>query len=64
MAIPAGGEIVVELTIEDSAFDVVNDEGEVIREGNTFDLFAGVSQPDELSRELTGSSCVRVSVVK
>lgn len=64
VAIPAGGEIVVELTIEDSAFDVVNDEGEVIREGNTFDLFAGVSQPDELSRELTGSSCVRVSVVK
>ncbi|MCR5057227.1 MAG: glycoside hydrolase family 3 C-terminal domain-containing protein [Clostridiales bacterium] len=64
VAIPAGGEIVVELTIEDSAFDVVDDEGEVIREGNTFDLFAGVSQPDELSRELTGSSCVRVSVVK
>ncbi len=64
VAIPAGEEIVVELTIEDSAFDVVNDEGEVIREGNTFDLFAGVSQPDELSRELTGSSCVRVSVVK
>ena len=64
VAIPAGGEIVVELTIEDSAFDVVNDEGEVVRDGNTFDLFAGVSQPDELSRELTGSSCVRVSVVK
>ncbi|MBR4011122.1 MAG: glycoside hydrolase family 3 C-terminal domain-containing protein [Clostridiales bacterium] len=64
VAIPAGEEIVVELTIEDSAFDVVNDEGEVVRDGNTFDLFAGVSQPDELSRELTGSSCVRVSVVK
>ena len=64
VAIPAGGEIVVELTIEDSAFDVVNDEGEVVRDGNTFDLFAGVSQPDELSRKLTGSSCVRVSVVK
>ncbi len=64
VAIPSGGEIVVELTIEESAFDVVNEEGEVIREGNTFDLFAGVSQPDELSRELTGSSCVCVSVVK
>ena len=64
VAIPAGGETVVELAIEESAFDVVNDEGEVIRDGNTFDLYAGTSQPDELSRELTGSSCVRVSVVK
>ena len=64
VAIPAGGETVVELAIEEGAFDVVNDEGEVIRDGNTFDLYAGTSQPDELSRELTGSSCVRVSVVK
>ena len=64
VAIPAGGETVVEMTIEEGAFDVVNDEGEVIRDGNTFDLYAGTSQPDELSRELTGSSCVRVSVVK
>ena len=64
VAIPAGGETVVELAIEEGAFDVVNDEGEVIRDGNTFDLYAGTSQPDDLSRELTGSSCVRVSVVK
>lgn len=64
VAIPAGGEITVQIKIEESAFDVVNDEGEVIRDGNTFDLFAGVSQPDEKSKELTGSSCIRVSVVK
>ena len=64
VAIPAGGEEVVELTISESAFDVVNDEGEVIRDGNTFDLFAGMNQPDDLSKELTGASCIRVSVVK
>ena len=64
VAIPAGGETMVQIKIDDSAFDVVNDEGEVIRDGNTFDLFAGVSQPDEKSKELTGSSCIRVSVVK
>ncbi len=64
VAIPAGGETTVQIKIDDSAFDVVNDEGEVIRDGNTFDLFAGVSQPDEKSKELTGSSCIRVSVVK
>ena len=64
VAIPAGGETMVQIKIDDSAFDVVNDEGEVIRDGNTFDLFAGVSRPDEKSKELTGSSCIRVSVVK
>ena len=64
VAIPAGGEVSVQIQIGESAFDVVNDEGEVIRDGNTFDLFAGVSQPDEKSKELTGSSCIRVSVVK
>lgn len=64
VAIPAGGEEVIDFEIAEGAFDVVNEEGEVIRDGNTFDLFAGVSQPDELSRELTGSSCIRVSVVK
>ncbi|MBP5415980.1 MAG: glycoside hydrolase family 3 C-terminal domain-containing protein [Clostridiales bacterium] len=64
VAIPAGGEITVQIKIDDSAFDVVNEEGEVIRDGNTFDLFAGVNQPDEKSKELTGSSCIRVSVVK
>ena len=64
VAIPAGGETMVQIKIDDSAFDVVNDEGEVIRDGNTFDLFAGVSQPDEKSKELTGSSCIRVYVVK
>lgn len=64
VAIPAGGEVSVQIEIGESAFDVVNDDGEVIRDGNTFELFAGVSQPDEKSEELTGSSCIRVSVVK
>ncbi len=64
VAIPAGGEEVVELVLEESAFDVVNDEGEVIRDGSNFDLYAGMNQPDELSEKLTGSSCIRVSVVK
>lgn len=64
VAIPAGGEEIVKIAIPAGAFDVVNDEGEVIRDGNTFDLFAGTCQPDEKSEELTGSSCIRISVVK
>ena len=64
VAIPAGGEEIVKIAIPAGAFDVVNDEGEVIRDGNTFDLFAGTCQPDKKSEELTGSSCIRVSVVK
>ena len=64
VALAAGSEEKVKIKICDSAFTVVDDEGNVITDGNTFDLFAGTSQPDELSEKLTGASCIRVSVVK
>ena len=64
VAIPAGGEEKVTIKILPGAFDVVNEKGEVIRDGNTYDMFAGICQPDEKSEALTGSSCIRISVVK
>ena len=64
VAIAAGAEEKVRITLEKGAFEVVNDEGEVISGGNSFTIYAGTSQPDEKSKELTGSSCISVSVVK
>jgi len=64
VALAAGSEEKVKIKIGDSAFTVVDDEGNVITDCNTFDIYAGISQPDELSEKLTGSSCIRVSVVK
>ena len=64
VAIPAGSEEEIELSICDSAFTVVNDEGEVISGGNEFTFYAGTCQPDPLSEKLSGTSCVSVSVVK
>lgn len=54
----------VELTIHESAFETVNEKGERSREGNEFTLYAGVSQPDSLSKALTGSDCLSVCITK
>ncbi|MBO4927212.1 MAG: glycoside hydrolase family 3 C-terminal domain-containing protein [Clostridiales bacterium] len=64
VALAAGSEEEVQISIGDSAFTVVNDEGEVIDGGSEFVFYAGTSQPDPLSESLTGIPCVSVSVVK
>lgn len=52
----------VELKIADEAFDVVNAEGKRVREGSKFTLYAGTSQPDAISENLTGSKCLSVDI--
>ncbi|MBO4687522.1 MAG: glycoside hydrolase family 3 C-terminal domain-containing protein [Clostridiales bacterium] len=64
VAIPAGGEENVTIPLEESAFSVVNDEGEVVSGGSDFTLFAGTSQPDELSQKLGAGPVVKVNIVK
>ena len=64
VALAAGSEEKIDFTLDASSFEVVDEEGNVITDGNTFDLFAGTSQPDPLSEKLSGASCIRVSVVK
>ncbi len=54
----------VELKIPESAFEVVNAEGERVVEGNKFTLYAGTSQPDPLSENLTGTKTVSVDIMK
>lgn len=60
-----GGETKeVELKIGTEAFTVVNEEGERLVEGGRFLFSAGLGQPDERTRELTGKECVGFTVVR
>lgn len=52
----------IEIKIPNSTFEVVNEDGEFVREGNEFTLYAGVCQPDKLSEFLTDSKCQSVNL--
>ena len=52
----------VEIPVREDAFYVVDEEGNRRREGTRFLFFAGCSQPDARSRELTGSAPVEIPV--
>ncbi|MBP3636636.1 MAG: glycoside hydrolase family 3 C-terminal domain-containing protein [Clostridia bacterium] len=56
VALKAGESKEVAVKLDPLAFTVVNDEGERIRDGKTFDVYAGLSQPDERSVELMGQA--------
>ena len=50
-----GEEKRVSLPIRESAFEVVNDDGERVRDTGEFVLYVGGSQPDPRSACLTGA---------
>ena len=56
VALKAGDSKEVAVKLDPLAFTVVNDAGERIRDGKTFDVYAGLSQPDERSVELMGQA--------
>ena len=56
VALKAGESKEVAVKLDPLAFTVVNDEGERIRDGKTFDVYAGLSQPDARSVELMGQA--------
>ena len=58
----AGEEKQIAVKLDKNAFTVVNGEGERIADGKVFDLYCGLSQPDELSCELMGQSPVKMTV--
>ena len=60
--VKAGERVEAILTIAGRAFTVVNDKGERIMDGNKFDLYAGTSQPDGRSMELTGKMPVKMEL--
>lgn len=57
-----GEEELITLEIAQSAFEVVDGSGKKVPGSGSFTLFAGTSQPDELSSALTGCTGVSISV--
>lgn len=62
VSLKAGERKSVELKVSGDAFCAVNEEGERVRDSNSYSLFAGTGQPDKRTEELTGNKCVRVDV--
>ena len=51
----------VTLEIPEDSFTVVDNNGKRLKDGTGFTLYGGFSQPDKLSCQLTGASCVEIS---
>lgn len=54
----------IEMKIPESAFEAFNADGEKVSGGEKFTLYAGTSQPDALSENLTGTKTVSVDIMK
>ena len=52
----------VTIPLDRTAFTVVNDAGERIQDGKTWEVYAGLYQPDARSRELTGTEPISMTV--
>jgi beta-glucosidase len=52
----------VEVTLSDSAFEAVDENGKRSRSAKGFTLYAGTSQPDPLSEKLTGTGCLSINI--
>ncbi|MCL2560330.1 MAG: glycoside hydrolase family 3 C-terminal domain-containing protein [Turicibacter sp.] len=58
----AGESVTIDIVLDKTAFDVVDEEGNRFVDSNAFTLYAGTSQPDELSQKLTGVSCASIEI--
>lgn len=58
----AGESVETELVVKGRALSVVNDKGERIKDGDSYVLYAGISQPDERSVELLGMQPVKMEL--
>ena len=58
----AGEEKVVELTLSKQSFAVIDDNGNVVFEGNGANIYVGFGQPDERTFELTGSKVITIEL--
>jgi beta-glucosidase len=62
VALDPGESKIVQITVPERAFMAVNENGEWVKEGNEFTLYAGTSQPDKLSTELNGKECMTLKI--
>ena len=58
----AGEKKTIDLFVSNKAFTVVNDYGERFIDGSNYTLYAGTSQPDERSIELTKNKPIEIKV--
>lgn len=58
----AGDSITVEIPVERDLFMIVDEQGIRRSDGKSITLYAGFSQPDELSCGLTGSQCLSIEL--
>ena len=56
-----GEEKILKLRLSSRAFMVADEEGKWIQDGRRFEIFAGCSQPDEKSIELTGAKPLSIT---
>lgn len=63
VALAAGETRTIDIPISATAFETVSEDGTRSVCGKRFKLYAGVSQPTELSYKLTGTSCAELDVI-
>ena len=56
ISLKAGETRTIDMTVNNRAMMVVDEEGERSVEGKNFTLYAGISQPDDVSMRLTGTA--------
>lgn len=64
VSLKKGEKKTVSVNIDHSAFEVVHNDGSREIAGEDFTLYAGISQPDELSCKLTGVNSVFITINK
>ena len=64
VSLKKGEKKTVSVKIEERSFTAVHEDGTRSIDGKEFTLYAGISQPDELSRKLTGTETVSVKINK
>ena len=57
-----GEKLDVKIELSDKAFTTVSDIGERKQFAEKFTLYAGTHQPDELSCQLSGTSCLSIEI--
>ncbi|MBE6760255.1 MAG: glycoside hydrolase family 3 protein [Ruminococcaceae bacterium] len=64
VSLKAGESKTVELVLPESAYEVVDNSGKRFVAGGSYSLWAGISQPDELSQKLGKPACIKLSISK
>ncbi len=64
VSLAAGEKKEITVRVSGKGMLVVNDEGERIVDGNNYTFYVGISQPDEVSVELTGTRPIELAMTR